>query len=292
MKFLDPKNDKKFFVKSNALHESLNVPSIFPLGNMSICIVDDGYLLAIRQFNYFFKEDYTYEFIDGNFFFGRNCFFVLVDKDFNFKKSVDVINNTSLDFKLLEDIKLTKQGNVITLCGTYVADKQIQIAVIACKYCDRKLITTKSFYLSNWNYNSFQKNWMMLPDAQNVFLKDMNENEIVLFNLTDNEVALSRFGVRKSSGSSAIIQHNGLYIALVHRRNKFMYSFNLAGFDKHWNCMFFSDDFKFTESSVEFSCGFAIDGNDFVVPVTENDATTTFFKVDFNYLLNILDIHY
>ena len=290
MIYLNPENDEKFLVKKNTLHQNLLIPEVLPLGNMSICMVDDGYLLAIRQFNYFFKDDYAYEFINGDFFFGRNYFFVLVDKEFNYKKTIKIVNRTNLDIKLLEDVKLTKQGNIITICGTYVSNKKIQIVVFSCIFNGITLTTTKNYYLSSWNYTDFQKNWMMLPDENLSFLKDVKDNELVLFNLIDKEISISRFGIKKSSGSAALSIYKNFYIALVHRRNKFMYNFNLICFDRQWNCRFFSDDFKFTKTPVEFSCGFVMDKDDFVIPVTENDATTTFFKVKFEHLLKKLNI--
>jgi tetratricopeptide (TPR) repeat protein len=139
-----------------------------------------------------------------------------------------------------------------------------------------------------------EKNWMPIIDMPYHYVKWTNPTEVVkvdpekgtseTIHLVEQDIIFPR-DIR---GGSQVISYRGMYIALTHEvdlwyneqgRKDAHYYHRFIVWDKDWKIVHYSDEFKFMTGAIEFSCGLAFDGENFIIPFGFQDSTAYILKV-------------
>jgi hypothetical protein len=139
-----------------------------------------------------------------------------------------------------------------------------------------------------------EKNWMPILDMPYHYVKWTNPTEVVKVNINDgtsetihivhNDVDFPR-DIR---GGSQVITIGDYRIALTHEvdlwkneqgRKDAHYYHRFIVWDMDWNIVGSSEEFKFMTANIEFSCGLAYDGNDFIIPFGFQDSTAFILRL-------------
>ncbi len=139
-----------------------------------------------------------------------------------------------------------------------------------------------------------EKNWMPVLDMPYHYVKWCSPTEVVKWIPGTNKsetVALVEQSIkfnRDLRGGSQVISVGGYYIALTHevdlwhneqQKKDAQYYHRFVIWDKEWNMVAHSEEFKFMTAQIEFSCGLIFDGNSFVIPFGFQDSTAFILKL-------------
>lgn len=140
-----------------------------------------------------------------------------------------------------------------------------------------------------------EKNWMPIVDLPFHFVKWSNPTEVVKVNLetltsetiiTQNQPHISL--PRDLRGGSQVITYNHHYIAVTHevqlwnnqKGNKDgQYYHRFIVWDKDWNIVHTSNEFKFIDANIEFCCGMTQVNNEFWMTFGYQDSTAFLLKM-------------
>ena len=139
-----------------------------------------------------------------------------------------------------------------------------------------------------------EKNWMPILDMPFHYVKWTSPTEVVKVNpkkgtsesihIVEQETTFPR-DIR---GGSQVITVGKYRIALTHEvelwkneqgKKDAQYYHRFIVWDMEWNIVGYSEDFKFMTANIEFSCGLAYDGNDFVIPFGFQDSTAFILRL-------------
>jgi hypothetical protein len=153
-------------------------------------------------------------------------------------------------------------------------------------------------------YTYCEKNWMPINDMPFHFVKWSNPTEVVkvdLETLSSKTITLSKTKIdlpRDLRGGSQVIKYEDYYIALTHEVDLFFnepgqkdaqYYHRFIVWDKDWNIINTTDEFKFFNAAVEFSCGMVIHNNNLLISIGFQDNTSYIVQLPlqfFNQFLN------
>ena len=139
-----------------------------------------------------------------------------------------------------------------------------------------------------------EKNWMPILDMPFHYVKWTNPTEVVRVNHkkgTSETIHLVNQNVqfpRDIRGGSQVITFGDYYVALTHEVDLWnniqgnkdaQYYHRFIIWDKEWNIVHYSPEFKFMTGRIEFSCGLAFDGNNFIIPFGFQDSTAFVLKL-------------
>ena len=262
-------------------HEQLGIDTKVPLGNMSICRLDEGYLMSIRQFNYRLNPGEKKGHLFGDFFSDRGYVFVIVDKDFNFVRKI-----CCSGIEMLEDIRILRFGDVVD---------EIQASATDISYGRKHYRIVSAEILLDRSHDSMkicekttfpvphEKNYMPVEDGKGVFVSDMLLNCLNVVSTSDpSKKRLQRCrGLAQYSGSSQLMMYKDGYCALIHRRYGHVYHNAFAFFDKALTNCRISDEFTVFRdiSPVNFCCGMVIEGDVAIIPFCIHDCDTRLFRL-------------
>jgi len=184
------------------------------------------------------------------------------------------------EFIGLEDGRLVHWNNKLYLCGvrrdtTTNGVGRIELSEIV----DGKEVNRYRIEPPN-GYSYCEKNWMPILDKPFYFVKWTNPTEVVKVNintlksetlyLVENKIDFHR-DIR---GGSQVIKYKGYYVAVTHevelwqnqKNNKDSnYYHRFIVWDKNWNIVKYSEDFKFINAQIEFCCGLAHSEEGFLI---------------------------
>jgi tetratricopeptide (TPR) repeat protein len=144
-----------------------------------------------------------------------------------------------------------------------------------------------------------EKNWMPILDMPYHYVKWTNPTEVVKVNIekgTSKTIHLVEQDIkfpRDIRGGSQVISYRNMYIALTHEvdlwkneqgKKDAQYYHRFIVWDKNWKIVHYSNEFKFMTGAIEFSCGLAFDGSDFIIPFGFQDSTAYVLKVPANVI--------
>jgi tetratricopeptide (TPR) repeat protein len=144
-----------------------------------------------------------------------------------------------------------------------------------------------------------EKNWMPILDMPYHYVKWTNPTEVVKVNIekgTSETIHLVEQDIkfpRDIRGGSQVIPYRNMYIALTHEvdlwkneqgKKDAQYYHRFIVWDKNWKIVHYSNEFKFMTGAIEFSCGLAFDGSDFIIPFGFQDSTAYVLKVPANVI--------
>ena len=129
-----------------------------------------------------------------------------------------------------------------------------------------------------------EKNWMPILDMPYHYVKWTIPTEVVKVdpNTGTSEVVhlvdqphVAHKSWRGVRGDSQVVKYGDYYVALTHEVDLFRneeaqkdtyYWHKFIVWDKDWKIQYMSDEFRLTTARVEFSCGMAFDGENFLIP--------------------------
>lgn len=259
-------------------HSQLCVPNGVPLGNMSLCRIENGYLVSIRQFNYTLAPGCARCRFFHDFGSDRAYHFALADENFGFVRRIE-----SEKLEAFEDFRLISLngGKNIQASGTILdlEAKTIKMSSLELDFDGRSLSVAKKCVFPLVR----EKNYVPVEDGPGVFVSDMLLNSLNVVSVANPaQKRLQRCrGLVKYRGSTQLLRWRDGYVAIVHRRERSKFFNAFAFFDKALLQCRISDEFTvFSDfSPVNFCCGMAINGDKAIVPFCVHDCKTHLFEL-------------
>lgn len=140
-----------------------------------------------------------------------------------------------------------------------------------------------------------EKNWMPINDMPYHYVKWTNPTEVVKVDPkkgTSETIAMvdnPKFrSPRDMRGSSNVIKYKDMWVAIVHEcdlwydidgKKDAVYHHRIVCWDKDWNIVKMSESFNFLTGQIEFTCGLALDGDNFLIPFGFQDHTSYILKL-------------
>jgi len=211
------------------------------------------------------------------------------------------------EFIGLEDARVVYWDNSLYLSGvrrdtTTNGEGRMELSTI-----DDKNKETKRVRIEPPTKGSYcEKNWMPILDMPFHYVKWTSPTEVVKVNTkkgTSETVAIVKQKItfpRDIRGGSQVITIGKYRIALTHEvdlwkneqgKKDAQYYHRFIVWDMEWNIVGYSEDFKFMTANIEFSCGLAYDGNDFIIPFGFQDSTAFILRLPrhvFELITNIV----
>jgi hypothetical protein len=152
-----------------------------------------------------------------------------------------------------------------------------------------------------------EKNWMPIVDMPFHFVKWTNPTEVVKVNIETltSETIVNRIQPsashlqRDMRGGSQVISYKDYYIALVHEVNLWnnekgnkdgQYYHRFVVWDKEWNIVNTSEDFKFFGANIEFSCGMAYANGNFYISFGFQDSSAYLLTATEEFIAHFVGI--
>jgi len=150
-----------------------------------------------------------------------------------------------------------------------------------------------------------EKNWMPILDMPFHYVKWTNPTEVVKVNPkkgtseTVHIIKQNNTFLRDLRGGSQVITVGKYRIALTHEvdlwkneqgKKDAQYYHRFIVWDMDWNIVANSDEFKFMTAMIEFSCGLAYDGKDFIIPFGFQDSTSFILKLPLHAFNNMCNL--
>ena len=150
-----------------------------------------------------------------------------------------------------------------------------------------------------------EKNWMPILDMPFHFVKWTNPTEVVKVDLhkkTSETIVLTeeQFALKRDiRGGSQVIPYKNYRIALTHEVDLFyneqgkkdaQYYHRFIVWDKEWNIVFRSEEFKFFGANIEFSCGMALQNENLLISIGFQDSSAFLIKMPTAFFENFVGI--
>lgn len=208
------------------------------------------------------------------------------------------------EFVGLEDARLVNWDNSITLSGirrdtTTNGESRTELSVID------NYIEVSRTRIEAPAPTYCEKNWMPILDLPYHYIKWTNPTEIVKANI-ENKTSESILTVsqnidfnRDIRGGSQVINYKNHWIALTHEvelwKNESgnkdgQYYHRFIVWDKDWNIVKVSDDFKFTNARIEFSCGLALHEDSVLITFGFQDSSAFILKITLDFFDSFIGI--
>lgn len=151
-----------------------------------------------------------------------------------------------------------------------------------------------------------EKNWMPVLDMPYHYVKWTNPTEVVKVNLKTNTSKTVFTGNtfktldRDIRGGSQVIPYKNHRIALTHEVDLFYteqgakdahYYHRFVVWDKDWNIVNMSTEFKFMTANIEFSCGMAIHNNEILIPFGFQDNASYMLRIPQDFFDKFLNLN-
>ena len=151
-----------------------------------------------------------------------------------------------------------------------------------------------------------EKNWMPILDMPFHYVKWTSPTEVVKVDpkkgtsKTVNLVEQTITFPKDIRGGSQVITVGDYRIALTHEvdlwfneqgKKDAQYYHRFIVWDKDWKIVAKSEDFKFMTANIEFSCGLAFDGNDFIIPFGFQDSTAFILRLPIHVFESITNFN-
>lgn len=206
------------------------------------------------------------------------------------------------EFVGLEDARIVVWDDRIFLCGvrrdtTTNGEGRMELSEIL----DGVEINRYRIQPPN-GYTYCEKNWMPIVDMPFHFVKWSNPTEVVKVDLetlsSETIVIQNQPNIslqRDLRGGSQVITYNNHYIALTHEVNLWnnqkgnkdgQYYHRFIVWDKEWNIVHTSKEFKFIDANIEFCCGMTQVNDEFWMTFGYQDSTAFLLKMSCESIWN------
>lgn len=282
---------------SGIKHKRLELPMLtrYNVCNPSVIATNNGFECTVRGLNYDLeKSNCEYIFYYGSYsvpFPDTQNYYAKVDEDLNI-----------LEYWFLEDRHL--RTNIYSLDGiedlrlfswkgqNYTIGNAINYpsscASTTLMMLDGNVLKLEAIFNSPTKAKT-EKNWMPFVQGDTLcFLYTPNgqmltyKEELSLSNIeADNDL-------HNWSGSSCVMEYNGKYYAIIHKRVKSQYTHRLVEYDLEGKLLWQSKDFNFETFGVEFCAGMAFKGEDVVISYGVMDKQAILLKMNFNEFIEVV----
>ena len=194
------------------------------------------------------------------------------------------------EFVGLEDARLVNWDNKMQLTGvrrdtTYSGVGRMELSELKNNF---KEVSRKR--IDAIDSNSYcEKNWMPILDTPYHYVKWTCPTEVVKYDINTGvttQVSLVQQNVsfkRDIRGGSQVVKYKDYYVALTHEvdlwndeqgRKDAQYYHRFIVWDKDWNIVYNSEEFKFADARIEFSCGIHFEKNELLITFGFQDTTS------------------
>jgi predicted GH43/DUF377 family glycosyl hydrolase len=210
------------------------------------------------------------------------------------------------EFVGLEDARIVIWDNRTFLCGvrrdttTNGVGRMELSEIIDGKEINRYRIEPPS------GYTYCEKNWMPVVDLPFHFVKWTNPTEVIKVNLetlSSETVILKEQPILKGlnrdlRGGSQVISYKDHYLAITHEVNLWnnqksnkdgQYYHRFILWDKQWNVVKVSEDFKFLGANIEFCCGLTQKEDELLMTFGFHDSSSFLLKAKTDFIDSFLD---
>tara|TARA_R100000908_G_C3753010_1_gene147437 strand:+ start:90 stop:2399 length:2310 start_codon:yes stop_codon:yes gene_type:complete len=305
---------KTAIIKGGSL-TPLIIPTEFTKGlglmNPSILKVKNKYLINIRWVGYaLYHSEYKQKFQSP---YGPLVYLNPEDdvvlRTINYKCELDIksgklknyqeVDTSKLDVKPLwefiglEDARLVNWNDKLIMTGvrrdtTTTGVGRMEISQVK----GHKEITRARIEAPKDTY--CEKNWMPILDKPNHYVKWTNPTEIVKVNTKNKSSKVVKLveqdlkTERDLRGGSQVIKYKDYWVCLTHEvdlwkneqnRKDCEYYHRFVVWDKNWKIVYSSEEFKFMDAQIEFSCGLHYENNEFLIPFGFQDTTAYLLKM-------------
>ncbi len=226
-------------------------------------------------------------------------------------QQVSKVDTSKLDVKPLwefvglEDARIVEWDNKLYLSGvrrdtTTNGEGRMELSEIV----NNKEISRKRIEPPTFSY--CEKNWMPVLDMPYHYVKWTNPTEVVKVDPKTNKAKTIFTGKhthtldRDLRGGSQVIPYKNYRIALTHEVDLFytekgnkdaQYYHRFVVWDKDWNVISMSPEFKFMTANIEFSCGMAVHNNEILIPFGFQDNTSYLLKIPQDFFEKFLNLN-
>jgi predicted GH43/DUF377 family glycosyl hydrolase len=212
------------------------------------------------------------------------------------------------EFIGLEDCRLFKWDNRLYVCGVRrdtTTNGQGRMELSEIKVTANAVTEISRSRINPPGDKSYcEKNWMPILDMPYHFVKWTNPTEVVKSNPAtgDSETVILTEGrqplPRDLRGGSQVIPFEGGYIALTHEVDLWNgeaghkdahYYQRFVIWDKDFNLVKWSQEFKFMEARIEFAAGMALKGKDFLITYGYQDNAAYILRVPVQTVKDFID---
>ena len=198
------------------------------------------------------------------------------------------------EFIGLEDARIVHWEDKLFLTGVRRDTKSDGEGRMELSKIENNAVETERYRIEPPTHSYCEKNWMPILDMPYHYVKWSNPTEIVKVDpkkgtsktvkLVDQHITFPR-DIR---GGSQVISYKDYYVALTHEvdlwhneqaKKDAHYYHRFIVWNKDWKIVYYSQEFKFMTGNIEFSCGLAFDGNDFIIPFGFQDSTAFILKL-------------
>jgi hypothetical protein len=241
-------------------------------------------------------------------------FFCEIDDNFQVKSFMK-IDTSKLDvepiweFVGLEDGRLTRWNDKLYLCGvrrdtTPHGEGRMEMSELEIKN-GRVLEVNRSRIQPPVDLTSYcEKNWMVVTDLPNHFVKWTNPTEVVeadkLTGKSIQKVLKPGVGPHQNlRGNSQVIPYKGKRICVIHEVDLFKnkleqkdgkYTHRFVVWDRDWNIEHVSEPFSFMDGEIEFACGITEWKGDLLVSFGFQDNAAYILKIPQTFFDNLVGI--
>jgi tetratricopeptide (TPR) repeat protein len=214
-------------------------------------------------------------------------------------KNYQVVDTSKLDVKPiwefvgLEDVRLVNWDKKLLFTGvrrdtTPTGIGRMEISEIK----NHKEISRKRIEAPKETY--CEKNWMPILDMENHYVKWTNPTEIVKVDTkkkTSKTIKLVKQKLktkRDLRGGSQVIKYKDYWVCVTHEvdlwkneqgKKDCEYYHRFIVWDKDWKIVYNSEEFKFMDARIEFSCGMHYENEEFHITFGYQDTTAFLLKL-------------
>lgn len=237
------------------------------------------------------------------------------------KVNTDLLDEKPLwTFIGLEDARLQNWDGVLTQSGvrrdtTTNGEGRMEISTIERSGCcnfdeiDRVRISPPDPRTHAEGGSYCEKNWMPINDLPYHYIKWSNPTEVVKVNKEEGTSETVKLveqphikTKRDMRGSSNVVKYGDYWVAIIHEvdlwfnneeKKDSIYYHRFVVWDKDWNIKYISKELDFMTARIEFTCGLAFDGKDFLIPFGFQDSTSFLLRMPsdvFEYITNMTEV--
>jgi predicted GH43/DUF377 family glycosyl hydrolase len=224
--------------------------------------------------------------------------------------SLEIINYKEVDTSLLdvkpiwefvglEDARLVNWDNKMQLTGVRRDTTINGVGRMELSELKNNFKEISRIRIESTDKNSYcEKNWMPILDMPYHYVKWTTPTEIVKYDVKTKktfQVFLVEQNIsfkRDIRGGSQVVKYKDYYVALTHEvdlwnneqgKKDAQYYHRFIVWDKNWNIIYNSDEFKFADARIEFSCGIHFEGNKLLITFGFQDTTAFILTMPVSY---------
>ena len=214
------------------------------------------------------------------------------------------------EFVGLEDARLVNWNDKKYLTGVRrdtTTNGQGRMELSTLKYDNsNKISESDRIRIKSTDKNSYcEKNWMPIADMPYHYVKWTCPTEIVKFDpikKTTTQVKLVEQDYsfpRDLRGGSQVIKYKDFFVCLTHEvdlwkdeqgRKDAQYYHRFIVWDKDWKIVYHSDQFKFADARIEFSCGMHFSEKELLITFGYQDTTAFILTLPLDYFEELVGI--